>query len=123
MSRKPRIWVRTCRMSINSISTPCAGGPRSARDLALEEEHRDERVDRERFGQRRDDDHGELDLAGRLGLTPDRLHGAAADAAESDARADRRESDADRKAPTECRVEIHRQPPFLVSGRAAPPPR
>src|SRR5512134_2932802 len=104
MSRKPRIWVRTCRMSISSISTPSPRRLLARRrdDAALEEEHRDERVDRERFGQCRDDDHRELDLARGLGLTPDRLHGAVADAAETDARADRRESDADRETPTEC---------------------
>ena len=71
--------------------------PRLAGDLVLQQEHGHERVDRERLGERRDDDHVELDLRGGLRLPADRLHGAVADAAETDARADRRESDSDGK--------------------------
>src|SRR5205814_6176915 len=100
MSRKPRIWVSTCGTSTRFISAPWSRG--SARDAALEEEHGDERVDRERLGECRDDDHRQLDARRRLRLASDRLHGAVADAAETDARADRREPDADREAPSEC---------------------
>src|SRR5262245_44844286 len=122
MSRKPRIWVSTCGTSTRFISAPpsCSG---LSRDAALEEEHGDERVDGQRLGESGNDDHGELNLAGRLGLTPDRLHGAVADAAQPDARADRRKPDPDRKSPTQCRMEIHRRPPFLVSERVALPLR
>src|SRR5580765_860673 len=105
--RKPRIWVPTMRMSIRFMRAPFAG-PRGgagaasscacgASDLALQEEHGHERIDRERLGERGDDDHGELDLRRGLRLAADRLHGALADQAETDARTDGGDADAEGK--------------------------
>src|SRR5215471_13904835 len=110
--RKPRIWVPTMRMSIRFMRAPftgpalCAGVPGStpyrvrrlpSSDLALQEEHGHERIDRERLGERGDDDHGELDLARGLRLAADGLHGALTDQAEADARADGGDADSDGK--------------------------
>src|SRR5438876_3729672 len=110
MSRKPTICVRTCLMSMRFMTLPSRGPTAPRRllaDLALEQEHGHERVDRQRLGERGDDDHRELDLARGFRLATDCLHGAVADAAEPDARADRRQADADRQAPTKCRMEVH----------------
>src|SRR5262245_26955792 len=78
-----------------------------ASDLARQKEHGDERIDREGLGERRHDDHRELDLRGRLRLPSDRLHRALADEAETDAGADGGDADAERKTETERCVEIH----------------
>src|SRR5262249_13034012 len=110
-SRKPRIWVPTMRMSIKFMRAPptaaTSSGPRGAQalhgrrpersDPALQEEHGHERVDRERFRERRDDDHRELDLRRGLRRAADGLHGALADQPEADARADGGDADAERK--------------------------
>jgi hypothetical protein len=67
-------------------------------DPALKEEHRDERVDRERFGKAEADDHGDLELRQNLRLAAHRLQGTLAQEADSDARPDGREADSDRKS-------------------------
>src|SRR5262245_62238418 len=115
-SRKPRIWVPTMRMSIRFMRAPLAARAHArayrvrrprASDIALEEETGHASVDRERFGERRDDDHGELDLRGGLRLAADRLHGALADQAEADARADGGDADAERQTERKCGMHIH----------------
>src|SRR5689334_25063331 len=116
MMRKPRIWVRTCRMSMRFMIAPRRGAssltsalpaPASTADLSRQEEHGHERVDRQRLGQRGDDDHGELDACGGFGLTADRLHGALTDQAETDARADRGDADAERETESQRCLEMH----------------
>src|SRR5690349_3560626 len=116
MMRNPRIWLRTCRMSMRFMSAPRRGGssrpsappaPASTADLPRQEEHGHERVDRQRLGQRGDDDHGELNACGGFGLTADRLHGALTDETQTDARADRGDADAERETERQRCLEIH----------------
>src|SRR5262249_47353820 len=67
---------------------------RGSADATLKEEHRDERVDRERLGEAEADDHGHLELGKDLRLPAHRLHRALAEQADADARSDGREADA-----------------------------
>src|SRR5688572_10093677 len=62
-------------------------------NLSLEEEHRDERVDRERLDEAEADDHGDLDPREGFRLAAHRLHCALSHEAESDARPDRGQTD------------------------------
>src|SRR5262245_22128748 len=119
-TRNPRIWVTTIfgsirftrRLLADEQCAGCTGHNRSSNgfprllNLWREKEHGDERVDRERFGECRDDDHGELDLAVRLGLTADRLHRALSDQTETDTRADRRDADAERESECQRCLEV-----------------
>src|SRR5437867_1628654 len=66
-------------------------------DSSLEEEHRDERVNRERLGETEADDHGDLELREHLRLAAHRLQGALAQEADADARHNGREADSNRK--------------------------
>src|SRR5437667_10548347 len=50
-------------------------GARRLTDTTLKEEHRDERVDRERLGETEADDHGHLQLGQDFRLAAHRLHG------------------------------------------------
>src|SRR5437762_3962664 len=62
-------------------------------DLSREDEHRDERVDRECLGEPEADDHGDLKLGKDLRLAAHGLEGALTGETDSDPRADGRETD------------------------------
>src|SRR5258705_11556236 len=81
-----------------------AGG---SADTTLKEEHRDERVDRERLGEAEADDHRHLELGKDLRLAPHRLHGALAEETDADARPDGREADAERESESQRCGEKH----------------
>src|SRR5689334_24724490 len=108
------------------MSWPRAAGTRPAAwpdavavallNLSRQNEHGDERVDREGLDEAEADDHRDLDLREHFGLAAHGLHGAAAHEAEADARADGGETDADRERESESSGEIHW---FTSLGRVA----
>jgi len=84
------------RNGLRRVSPAKAERPSSRRSEDDHEHADDDREQRDAFDERRRDDHLGLDLAGHLRLAGGRLDGAAADAADAEARANGGETRADR---------------------------
>ncbi len=95
--RSDRSWVRGCRTcggraeaprrTNNGLAAPTRGTGGCGSD-ELEEDEDHEADEGERLGERDAEEHGRLDLAGRLGLAGHGLHGLADEVADADAGAD-----------------------------------